>query len=112
MSNVPFDRGREKGRFLGDKANLRAQPFNVEVTDVNAVKLDRATERIVEPFDESDDGGLSGTRGTNKGRRLSRGECNVEAFDDGNIGTGRVAKLDVLQRDLTLDRLGLETGRA
>ena len=54
VSNIASDGRCEKHRFLGDKANLRTQPFDVQVADVHTIEFYRTIQRIVKTFNERD----------------------------------------------------------
>lgn len=50
--------------YLLDKANIPAQPTQIELVDRPTVKLDGSRRGIVPPLDKANDGTLSGTAWT------------------------------------------------
>lgn len=110
MRDIAFDGGCEESRLLRDETDLRTQPLDVQLAEVDAVKTNSALERVVEALDEGNDCRLSGARCTDKSDRLSGGERDGKILDDGNVGTRRVVELHVLQGNLANALLGLETG--
>jgi hypothetical protein len=62
VADVIGDRALEEHGLLAHKAQLLAQPLDVERLDVDIVKQDHAALRVVEALDELDDRGLTAAR--------------------------------------------------
>lgn len=58
MANIFEHRCTEEHGFLGDKSHLGTQEFDVEITDVVSIEVDFAFHRIVETFEELENGGF------------------------------------------------------
>lgn len=51
----------EEGRLLRDESDLRTKPFEIEVRNFVTVESNLSADRVVESFDEGDDGRFTGT---------------------------------------------------
>ena len=111
MFDVPADGSSEKDGLLRDQTNLRAQPLDVEFTDVNAVQLDNTAKGIVEALNEGDDGGFSRAGSTDERASLSCGEGDAEILDDRDIWARGVVEVDMLKGDSSGDAFGFQTSR-
>jgi hypothetical protein len=109
--DVSADGGGEKNGFLGDEANLRAKPLEVEVPKVDTIEPDLAFQGVVEALNERDDGALARTRGTNQGRSLASRKRDGETFKDWNVWARWVVEFDVVEGNIAGDLLWLETTR-
>ena len=74
MRDVAFDGGGEKNWLLRNEADLGAEPFQVKILEIDAVKFDIPRKRVVESFDERNDSRLPGTRCTDQSDGLSSAE--------------------------------------
>ena len=91
---------------------MATQPLDVQVLQVHTIKLDNALRRVVEALDERNRGRLSGARGTDERAGLAGLEVQVDAADDGDGRARRVAELDVLEHDVTVNGVRLQALRA
>lgn len=62
--NVLTDGCREEYGFLRHEANLRSEPFHIQFTKVDAVQAYRASEGVIKPLDQRDDGRFARSRST------------------------------------------------
>jgi len=60
--------------------NLLSQPVHVQSLDVSSVQPDGSRDGVVESFDESDDGGLSRSRGSDESSGVSSFEVNGQSL--------------------------------
>jgi hypothetical protein len=49
---------------LRHEANLRSEPFHIQFTKVDAVQAYRASEGVIKPLDQRDDGRFARSRST------------------------------------------------
>jgi hypothetical protein len=59
VSDVAGDSSGEEHGFLADEADLATEPGQVVVTDVVAIELDAAGDRVVEPLEQTYDCALA-----------------------------------------------------
>lgn len=64
----------EQDGLLGDHANLRPEPANVQVYEVGVIQVDQAYLRIIETFYQGDNGAFPWATGSHQCQCLSR--CN------------------------------------
>lgn len=107
--DVAGDGRREQYRFLRNETDLVAEVANVPILDRDAVDLDLATDRVVEPLEETDDGRLAGSGAADERRHLAGREDAVEVVQDLDARATRVDEVDVLELDQALDVFRLET---
>ena len=108
MGDIILDGGGEKDGFLGHETNLATKPLDIKFFEIDAIQSNDARQRIVEPFDQGDDGRLPRSRSTNQGDVGSGldGECKV--LDNWNIGARRIVEFDILESDTTIAALRLQ----
>jgi hypothetical protein len=82
MLHVFEDGSREKHGLLRHETDLRSEPLQVQVTNVDTIQAHRASERIIEPFDKRDDGRFARSRSTYERCRLACWERKAEVLDD------------------------------
>ncbi|GJC95043.1 hypothetical protein ColKHC_03869 [Colletotrichum higginsianum] len=97
----------ERG-LLADEGDEGAVLVDVEGADLLAVDEDGAGEGVVEALEEGDGGGLAAAGGADEGDVLARADDEVEAAQDGLLGAGRVAEVDVAELEGAVD--GVEAG--
>jgi len=72
--------GEEEGRKL---TNLLSKPVDVQSLDVSSIELHRSGDGVVESFDESHNGGLSRSRGSDESSGVSSFEVNGQSLPVG-----------------------------
>jgi len=95
----PDARG-EEDRLLRYQTDLSAVPTQVQAPDVDTVEPDGSRERVIEPLDELDDGGLPRTALTHKGDSGSGWDLEGKVVEygrvqPGGIGEGHMSKLQL-----------------
>ena len=93
--DVVGDRPREQVRLLRDHDDRAAQVLRVQRPQVDAVELDHAVARVVEPRDELRERRLARARRPDERDRLPGRDVEVEARQDDAVG--RVGELDALE---------------
>ena len=100
--------GKEYG-LLGHETDLRSEPLQVQVTNVQAIEAYTSCERVIEAFDKRDDGRFSGSRGAYKCCCLACREGESEVLDDLDVWARRVIEIDILEGDFADDFAGFDT---
>src|SRR5579863_2349627 len=90
----------EQNRLLEHQADLPAQRFLREGTDVLAVDRDGACGGVVEARDQADHGALSRSREAHQGGRLAWLDSYVEVPQYMSVGI--VAEIDIFKLDAPL----------
>lgn len=108
VTNVVIDGGAEESRFLTDQSHLLSQPPQVQLGNVVSVDVDGALNRVIEAFNQTNNGTLAGTGGTDKGGHLPGRNSKTHVIHDGDLGTRWVDMLDVGQANVTLDTIQLD----
>ena len=67
VGDVILDSGGEKDGFLRNETNLATKPLDVKLFEIDAIQSNDTRQRIVEPFDQVDDGRLPRSRSANQG---------------------------------------------
>jgi len=111
VSDVVLDGGGEKDGFLGHETDLATKPLDVKLFEIDAIQSDNARQRIIEPLNQGDDGGLARTGGTDQGDIGSSLDGERKVLYDWNIGARWVVELDVLESDTAIAALGLQSSR-
>ena len=107
VPDVLHDGTLEQPGVLQHHAEALAQCAAVEVADVVAAQGDGTRIHIVEPHQQLDHGGLTGTGRADDGDLFARFDLTAEIVDDGLIGG--VAELDVVEGHLTVDVRSIRT---
>jgi len=111
VRNVAGNSRRKQNRLLRHKANLTAQPLDVELTNVDAIERDTAARHVVEPLDELDDRRLATAARAYECSGLPGLECECETLEDWNVRTRGIGELDVVKGDTAEDGVGLLAAR-
>ena len=101
IADILHDGALEQPGVLQHHAEALAQGTAVKVADVVAVQGDGAGIHIVEPHEQLDHGGLTGTGGANDGDLLAGLHIAAEIVDDGLFG--HITEPDMVKGDLTID---------
>src|ERR1700744_2554900 len=109
--DVPADSRRKQRRLLRYKTDLAADQLDIQISKVPSVELHAAIEWVIEPLNKRDDRRLARTGRADECSGSSCGEFEIEALDDGNIGPSGIAKVDILELDLTDDCIGFQAIR-
>ena len=99
MLNVFTDSGGEEYGLLRDETDLGSEPLQIQVTNVEAIKAHRASEGVIEPFNEGDDSRFSRSRGTHESRCLACLKRQAEVLNNLDVRARRVAEVDTLKGD-------------
>mmetsp|Transcript_5018 Transcript_5018/g.8350 ORF Transcript_5018/g.8350 Transcript_5018/m.8350 type:complete len:260 (-) Transcript_5018:1190-1969(-) len=113
-SNVLADGARKEDRLLADERNLLAEPVDVKLLEVDAVKRDAArlrcvlvgnivVVRVVKPFYQLHGCRLAAAAGADEGHGRACLDGDGEVLVDRRIRARRVGEGDVLELDLPLD---------
>jgi hypothetical protein len=108
MFNVSTDGSGEEDRFLRHETDLRSEPLHIQFANVDAVQAHTATERIIKPLDQRDDGRLARSRSTHESCRLACRERKAEVLKDVNLWACRVIEVNILNSNFADDRARLE----
>ncbi len=103
MLHVFEDGSREKHGLLRHETDLRSEPLQVQVMNVDTIQAHRASERIIEPFDKRDDGRFARSRSTYERCRLACWERKAEVLDDLDVRARRVIEVNILEGNFAND---------
>ena len=107
--DVLADSGGKEYWFLRHETDLRSEPLQVQVTNIQAIEAYISCERVIESFDKSDYGGFSGSRGADERCCLACREGEPEVFDDLDVWARRVIEIDILKGDFADDFARFDT---
>jgi len=108
MLNVFVNCGGEEYGLLRDETDLGSEPLQIQVTNIEAIKAHRASERVIEPFNKGDDSRFSRSRGTHKCCCLACWERQAEVLNNLDVRARRVIEVDILERNFANDFPWLE----
>src|SRR6266403_6019644 len=108
MLYVSTDGSGEEDGLLRHETDLGSEPLQIQFTNVDAVQAHRATEGIIKPLDQRDNGRFARSRSTNKSCRLACRECKAEVLKDVDFWARRVIEVNILNSNFTDDRVRLE----
>jgi len=100
--NIEAHSAGVESRFLRNKRQVLSVFLNIELRDVLIVDQNSASNWIVEPFDELNNGTLTAPRGANEGDVCSGLDGEIEISQYAYSGASRVTEVDVLKLDVTL----------
>eukprot|EP00960_Hanusia_phi_P051907 761100-Hanusia_phi.AAC.1 len=104
VEDVALDAAGEEHGLLPDQRQHAVQPRVVQLANLHVVKADAAGGGLVEVLEEVEDGALAGSRGSDDGRDVARGNLERNVVEGGGERlAGRVGEGDVLESDLALD---------
>lgn len=104
VGDVIADVAVEQENILTDKAHCAPKAGIGEALEVVTIERDFAAERIVEPEQEADDGGFSGTGCPNDGVGFTGGDLHGDVIE--NIGAFDITEGDIFEFDFALDGVG------
>ena len=88
--------GKERG-LLRHEADLRSEPLQIQVPDVDAIEAHRASEGVVEPFDKRYDGRFARSRSTHECCCLACRERDAKVLNDLNVRARRVIEVYIFE---------------
>jgi hypothetical protein len=108
MLNVSTDGSGEEDGLLRHETDLRSEPRQIQFTNVDAVQAHRATEGIIKPLDQRDNGRFARSRSTHESCRLACRERKAEVLKDVDLWARRVIEVNILKGNFANDRARLE----
>src|SRR5579863_7207214 len=100
--------GKER-RLLRHETDLRSEPLQIQVSDVDAIEAHRTSEGVIEPFDKRDDGRFARSRSTYECCCLACGERNAKVLDDLDVWARRVIEVNIFEVNFANDFVRLES---
>jgi hypothetical protein len=108
MLNVSTNGSGEEDRLLRHETDVRSEPRQIQFTNVEAVQAHRATEGIIKPLDQRDNGRLARSRSTHESCRLACRERKAEVLKDLDLWTRRVIEVNILKGNFANHRARFE----
>jgi hypothetical protein len=88
---------------LRHETDLRSEPFQIQITDVGAIKPHRAGEGVIESFDKRDDGRFARARSTYESWYLACRERKAKVLNNLNVRARRVIEINILEGNFAND---------
>ncbi|KAI6767196.1 hypothetical protein HG531_011556 [Fusarium graminearum] len=107
VTNVVEDGGTKERGFLADESHLLTQPSEVKLRNIMSVQINSALNRIVETFNQSNNGTLAGTRCAHQSGNLAGRDIKTHVLHDSDFRSRRVDVLNVGKSNGALNLLEL-----
>jgi hypothetical protein len=109
MLDVFTDGGGKECGLLRHETDLRSEPFHIPIANVDAVQAHRASEGIIKPLDQRDDGRFARSRSTYECCGLACGKRKAEVLNDLDVWARGVIEVNSLKGNFANDCARLKT---
>ncbi|CAG8666278.1 10157_t:CDS:2, partial [Acaulospora colombiana] len=103
IADIVLDRGGKEVRVLGNDSNVFSQPDDVSVVQAVSIDADESSVGLVQSLQESGDGRLAGSGGTDEGNAFVGFDLEAHVAENRDFWPGRVCERNIVEANWTLD---------